>query len=282
MPTAMAVTRLQALDKAAAALGRVEAEILAAHVFQCTRTALYAAPGETVDPRAAAQLDQLVAERLSGRPLQYITGIQAFRKLHLRVGPGVLVPRPETELVVEQGLILLDEVRNPRVIDVGTGSGAIALSIATERPDSGVWATDISEEALAWARLNSEGIQNVELVRGDLFSGLPSELLGTIDLVVSNPPYLTDAEMSDAPVDVRDHEPALALSGGAGGLEVPARIVREAEAWLSDAGWLVIETSPTQAGQLRELFFQRFEDVHIADDLTGRARIAWGRKSSPG
>jgi release factor glutamine methyltransferase len=145
-----------------------------------------------------------------------------------------------------------------------------------------VWATDISEEALAWARLNSEGIKNVELVRGDLFSGLGSELLGTVDLVVSNPPYLSDVEMSDAPVDVKDHEPALALSGGAEGLEVPARIVREAEAWLSNAGWLVMETSPTQAGQLRELLFQRFEDVHIADDLAGRARIAWGRKPSSG
>lgn len=282
MPIGAAITRLQALDKAAAALGRVEAEILAAHVFGCTRTALYAAPGETVDPRASAQLDQLVAERLSGRPLQYITGFQEFRRLHLRVGPGVLVPRPETELVVEECLTLLQGVRSPRVIDVGTGSGAIALSIATERPDSRVWATDISEEALAWARLNSEGIKNVELVRGDLFSGLPSDLLGTVDLVVSNPPYLSDVEMSDAPVDVRNHEPALALSGGAGGLEVPARIVRDAEAWLSDAGWLVLETSPTQAGQLRELFLRRFEEVHIVDDLAGRARIAWGRKPSPG
>lgn len=273
-------TRLEALDRAVEVLGRVEAEILACFVFDCTRTDLYMEPDAPAYGQYVEQLNRLLEERRSGRPLQYLTGVQPFRLLDLAVGEGVLVPRPETELVVDQCLSLLATVPKPKVIDVGTGSGAIALSIATERPDSRVWATEVSKKALRWARMNLEGVDapNCELFLGDLFAPLPRDLRGTVGLVVSNPPYLSDAELAAAPRDVRDHEPSVALACGQQGMEIPAKIAEQALTWLGPGGWLVMETSPTQAGALAGLMRGIYEEVQILDDLSGRPRIAKGRK----
>lgn len=281
MPVATTLSRADALRRASDSLAsRVEAELLLGHLLGCTRAELYLAGGNSVDGSDLAIFDDMIQRRRSGEPIQYITGVQAFRKLQLQVGPGVLVPRPETELVVEQCLTLLAEVRNPRVIDLGTGSGAIALSAATERPDSRVWATDISEEALSWARTNllAADARNVQLYPGDLFSPLTKELMGTIDLVVSNPPYLSERELGEAPEDVRDHEPAIALTCGREGFEVSARIIDEAGAWLAPGGWLVLETSPPHVKAVGEKFSRDFDTVEIVNDLTGMARIARGRK----
>lgn len=273
-------TRLEALDRAVEVLGRVEAEILTCLVFDCSRTDLYMDPDAPAYGQYVEQLNRLVQERRSGRPLQYITGVQPFRLLDLAVGEGVLVPRPETELVVEECLSLLQTVPKPKVVDVGTGSGAIALSIATERPDSRVWATEISRKALRWATMNLQGTEapNCELLIGDLFAPLPKELRRTVDLVVSNPPYLLDAELAAAPRDVRDHEPSVALACGQQGLEIPAKIAEQALTWLRPGGWLVMETSPTGAGALAELMGGLYEDAELIEDLSGRLRIAKGRK----
>jgi release factor glutamine methyltransferase len=281
MPVATTTSRADALGRASDSLAsRVEAELLLGHLLGCTRAELYLDSGNWIDGSDLAILEDMLQRRRSGEPIQYITGVQAFRKLELRVGPGVVVPRPETELVAEQCLTLLAEVRNPRVIDLGTGSGAIALAAATERPDSRVWATDISEDALGWARTNllAAGARNLELYPGDLFSPLPKELMGTIDLVVSNPPYLSESELGEAPEDVRDHEPAIALTCGREGLEVSARIIDGAEAWLSPGGWLVLETSPALAEDVEHLFSRAYEGTDIVNDLAGMARIARGRK----
>ncbi|MEX2551798.1 MAG: peptide chain release factor N(5)-glutamine methyltransferase [Actinomycetota bacterium] len=281
MPVAMTLSRAGALGRGQDSLAsRVEAELLLCHLLGCTRAELYLDSGNSVDGSDLAIFDDMLQRRRSGEPIQYITGVQAFRKLELRVGPGVMVPRPETELLVEQCLILLAEVRNPRVIDLGTGSGAIALSAATERPGSRVWATDISEDALSWARTNllAAGARNLELHSGDLFSPLPKELMGTIDLVVSNPPYLSEKELGEAPEDVRDHEPAVALSCGREGFEVSARIIDEAGAWMASGGWLVLEISPAQERAVTEMFSRDFEEVDIVNDLAGSARIARGRR----
>lgn len=273
-------TRLEALDRAVEVLGRVEAEILACFVFDCTRTDLYMDPDAPAYGQYIEQLNRLVEERRIGRPLQYITGVQPFRLLDLSVGEGVLVPRPETELVVDECLSVLATVPKPKVIDVGTGSGAIALCIATERPDSRVWATEISKAALRWARLNLEEVDapNCELFLGNLFAPLPKELRWTMNLVVSNPPYLSDAELAAAPRDVRDREPAVALACGQEGMELPAKIAEQALTWLGPGGWLVMETSPTNAGALAALMRDLYEDVEIVDDLNGRQRIVKGRK----
>jgi release factor glutamine methyltransferase len=258
----------------------VDAELLLRHVLGCPRALLFSEPQRRVDPQDGERFTALVERRAGGEPLQYLTAVQAFRRLELAVGPGVLVPRPETEVVVEHALARLDGVEAPVVVDVGTGSAAIALSVATERPDAAVWATDISERAAGWARRNVEaaGAANVTVAEGDLFQPLPDDLRTSVDLVVSNPPYLSEAELAQAEADVRDHEPPLATVAGPTGLEVARRVVAEAMSWLRPGGWLVLETHAGQAGRLQVLLLARYEEVAIHPDLAGLPRVAEGRR----
>ena len=244
---------------------------------------LLAEPECRLGGEEAGRFRALVERRAGGEPLHYLTAVQGFRQLELAVGPGVLVPRPETEMVVERALAHLAGVEAPLVVDVGTGSGAIALSIATERPGTTVWATEVSEEAASWARRNVEtaGAGNVTIVEGDLFAPLPEDLRGAADLVVANPPYLSEAELAEAPVDVRNHEPVLATTAGPTGLEVAGRVVAEAPLWLRPGGWLVLETHPGQAERLRALMLLCYRDVAILPDLAGHPRIAEGRRPEP-
>lgn len=258
----------------------VEAEIVLEHVLGVRRAALRAHPDRRLSLPEAERVAGIVERRAGQEPLQYITGRQAFRGIVLRVGPGVLVPRPETEIVVEHALRLLEGAASPAVVDVGTGSGAIALAVAAERPGARVWGTEISPRALAWARLNREemGAANVILVQGDMFSPLPDGLRGRVDLVVANPPYLPESMVATMPSDVRDHEPRLATVSGTTGLEVPARVALEAAGWLRPGGWLVMETWPGQAARLRALLAGRYEAVEVLPDLGGAARIAVARR----
>lgn len=279
MPSAAA-----AVERLTLALGapsaRAEAELLLRHVLDCTRAELYCGPERTLSAAQQAELDALAARRRAGEPLQYLTGIQAFGPLELSVGPGVLVPRPETELVAQRAVELLAGRADPRVVDVGTGSGAIALFVAAARPDARVWATERSPAALRWARsnLHSCKLPNVRMLQADLFEGLPDDLRGACDLVVSNPPYLSGAQYAAAPVDVREHEPAEALVCGQDGLEVSRRLVDEAPEWLGPDGTLLLETGPGQAERLRDAMELRLRRVTISADLTGRPRIAEGSK----
>lgn len=269
------------LERSGISGARNEAEVLLSHLLGLRRTDLYSGTEKAVSVSQAAQLDKMVASRCTGRPLQYITGVQRFRRLSLKVGPGVLVPRPETEMLVERCLELLEGVQDPAVLDLGTGSGAIALSLATERPDCRAWATEISEDALWWAEANlkNSGLSNVELGYGDLFSPLPSSEKGNFDLIVSNPPYLSQEELSRAPVEVRDHEPEMALLSGDKGLATCIRIIREAFIWLKPGGHLVIETAGTsQYEDLRIFLARRYEGVQITNDLTGKPRFVEGRR----
>ncbi len=257
-----------------------EAEILLCHVLKCSRSALYGTGARKLDGETRAELGRLVEGRRELRPLQYLTGVQAFRDLTLAVGPGVLVPRPETEMVVQRALELLEEVPDPWVVDVGTGSGAIALSVGIGCPDSRVWATEICEPALRWARLNSSRYRaaRVELVLGDLFTPLPETMLERFDLVISNPPYLSESEFLALPADVRDHEPKTSLVSGQNGTEVSARLVQESIQWLKGGGWLVLETSPDRWAHLQPVMMSYLQNVSIEPDLAGRLRIAQGRK----
>lgn len=276
------------LDRATADLeasgisgARNEAEILVGHFLKLRRSDLYAGLDRPVTISQATELDKMVASRCSGRPLQYITGVQAFRKLALKVGRGVLVPRPETEMLVERCLELLEGVEAPKVVDIGTGSGAIALSLATERPDCHVWATEISEDALTWAERNLEqtGLTNVELLFGDLFEPLPEPEKGQFNLIVSNPPYLSQDEFSRAPVEVRDHEPEMALLSGDKGMATCIHIIREAHEWLTPGGRLVLETAGTEQWKDLKIFLaRRYDEVTITNDLAGRPRFVEGRK----
>jgi len=258
----------------------VEAEVLVGHVLGWNRAALYAHRGGALSPGDVARLEDLVTRRVAGEPLQYLTGHQAFRGLDLLVGPGVLVPRPETEMVVEQALRRIAGVDRPVVVDVGTGSGAIGLAVAVERPDAAVWGTDVSAGALAWARRNLGlvGAANVTILEGDLLSPLPARLRRGIDLVAANPPYLAASQLAGLAADVRDHEPEIATVSGTSGIEVPARVVHEAAGWLRPGGWLVMETWPGQAEDLLAVVVAAgFDEAAVHPDLAGSLRIAEGR-----
>ena len=220
----------------------------------------------------------LAHRRAAGEPLQYLTGVAGFRHLELAVGPGVLVPRPETEQVAQRALDLLPE--GGSLVDIGTGSGAIALAVAYERRDARVWATEISAEALEWARANRDRLRlPVELLQGDLFAPLPSELHRRMDVIVANPPYVGEDERGSLPTDVVAHEPELALFAD-DGLSVIRRLVEQAPDWLAPGGWLVLEISERHPHEVEALLLGAgFRDVFIEQDLAGKARIASGALS---
>lgn len=226
---------------------------------------------------AGRDVDELVRRRLAGEPLQYVLGTAAFRRLELRVGPGVFIPRPETELVAERAMARLPS--SGTLVDLCTGSGAIALSVADERPDARVLATELSPTALQWATSNRDATGlRVDVYQGDLLVPLPSDLAGRVDVVVSNPPYVDPGERSALPRDVVGHEPEGALFAPGEGTSVIARIASEARAWLRRDGWLVLEIGETQGGAVRALLERdNYADVSIEPDLAGRERIAEAR-----
>lgn len=270
----------RSLEWAARVLGEVsdgptiEAEVLVCHVGGISRTEAAIGRGElTVEQ--AARLEALVARRLRREPLQYITGTAGFYGLELEVGPGCLVPRPETETLVERTLQLVEG--GARILDLGTGSGAIACALAAHRPDARIVATEISTEAARYAQKNFElcGAE-VELLIGDLFGPLDTSDRGTFDVVVSNPPYLGEDELRAAPPEVASWEPEVALLAGPDGSEVASRIIIEATEWLRPGGSLLLETHPGQVATLQAAMGD-YLDVSIHEDLAGRKRVIEGR-----
>lgn len=234
-----------------------------------------------VNSFTSTRLANLVARRRAGEPLQYVLGHWPFRRLDLLVDRRVLIPRPETEWVVEQALRRLPD-GEVTVVDLGTGSGAIALSVASERwPSARVVATDASTDALAVARANLAGLgraaTRVELHHGDWWDAVPAELRGEVDLVVSNPPYVAPAD--ELPQEVADWEPIDALIPGPTGLEALDAIVGGASSWLRRGGWLVCEIGDTQGDAVRRLATAAaFVDVDVLPDLTGRDRVLVARR----
>ena len=230
-----------------------------------------------MDAAAAARLDELVARRAAGEPLQYVTGVAGFRHLEVAVGPGVFIPRPETELVAELAMERLP--RGGTIVDVGTGSGAIALSIADERPDARIWGTEASADALRWAEKNRAALGlDVTFVHGDLLDALPPELAGRVDVVVANPPYVPERDRASLPRDVVEHEPALALFGSNDGLSVIRRLAASARRWLRAGGGLVVELGAGQTADVTTLLAAAgYRDIAGHRDLTGRERTVEAR-----
>ena len=253
---------------------QIDAELLLAHVLRTTRSGLYADSRRALQAGERRALTALVTRRERREPLAYVLGEWGFRRLTLTVDRRVLIPRPETEIVVERCLALIEAIPGPRVLDVGTGSGAIALAIAQEHPGARVTALDVSEDALSVARENvgRTGIE-IELLHCDLFEGLPP---GPWELVVSNPPYVEPEDIEQLEPEVRGWEPREALvSDGA-----THAVARGALDVLSIGGTLVLETADGKADrvatELREL---GYEDVHVTRDLAGRERVVEGRRA---
>lgn len=243
---------------------------------------------EPATTRRVAHFDQVLERRLGGEPLQYALGSWGFRSLDLFVDARVLIPRPETETVVEHALQELDRVRAGdaeavlTAVDLGTGSGAIALSIAAERPRVDVWATDVSTDALEVARANLAGLgrrgARVRLVEGSWFDALPADLRGHVDVIVSNPPYV--AATDELPDEVRFWEPDVALVSGPTGLECLEHVVTHAAAWLRPTGALVVELAPGQAAAIATRCLDcGFVESEVAHDLTGGERLVVARIS---
>lgn len=250
------------------------AERLLMSVLGTDRAGLYAR-ADGLDAREARLFGRALCQRCSGTPLQHLTGEQSFRRITVEVRPGVFVPRPETEVLVERALGALEGVEAPVVVDVGTGSGAIALAVKDERPDARVFATDRSSEAVELARANAERLGlHVTVLEGDLLEPVPPDLRGWVDLVVSNPPYVTAEEYEDLPPEVKaDPRPALV-----GGREVFERIGAEAVRWLRDGGWLAVEIGAAQGERARSVLSGAFVDVRVERDLAGRDRVVLARR----
>ncbi len=256
---------------------RAEAQLLLAAALRKPRAWLIAHAEERVlDCDATDRYEAYVTRRALGEPVAYVLGVREFWSLPLEVGPAVLVPRPETELVVERALLKVPEVR-VRVLDLGTGSGAIALAIASERPDCAVLGVDREAAALEVARRNALRLRlhNVEFAQGDWYAACPPG--ERYALVASNPPYVAEADPRLA-ADVRRHEPHAALYSGPTGLEAFAAIVAGAPARLTPGGWLVLEHGEGQAEAVRALLRTHgFAEVASWRDLAGIERVTEGR-----
>jgi release factor glutamine methyltransferase len=262
---------------------RVDAELLLAHVLDVARGRLLTIDDVTEDD--ASRFEQLVDQRADRVPLQHLTGRAAFRHLELAVGPGVFVPRPETEVLTGWALERLTGLDGPIVVDLGSGSGAIALSVAHEHPGARVTAVERDPGAIAWTRHNAAaraaaGDTPVGVVAGDMTDpGLLSELDGRVAVVVSNPPYVPDDAV--VPREVADHDPPLALWGGPDGLDVVRGMLTVAARLLHPGGWLGIEHADQQGTALPAVVraHGRFTDVADHADLAGRPRFTTARRA---
>ena len=252
---------------------RLDAEILLAQVLDCSRSTLILNEAAPLSTAQVAAFRALLGRRLAGEPVAYLTGVKEFWSLPLQVTPAVLVPRPETEILVEQALRLLQVGRECRVLDLGTGSGAIALAIAAERPQAQVTGTDSSDAALIVAATNARllGLNRIRWLAGAWFDAVPGE---RFDLIVSNPPYVA---ADDPHLPTLAAEPRGALTPGPTGLESYQAIIPAARAHLTDRGWIGFEHGASQAPQVQNLLeYNGFFNVTSHPDYSGALRVTLG------
>jgi release factor glutamine methyltransferase len=269
----------------------MNAELLLMFILGCDRAYLYAHPDRELTTDESNRYDAVLAERVRGVPAQYITGHQEFWGMDLIVSPTVLIPRPETEHVIETMLDLVGQAplrqaqgklrpAHPmRIADVGTGSGCIALALAKELPEAEIHATDISTASLEVARANAARHQlehGIHFHGADLLAGFENS---SFDFIVSNPPYVGESEEDTVQLEVRKFEPRSAVFAGHTGIEVISRLVPQAHAALKPGGWLVMEISGTIAESVKRLLVE-WQELRIVNDLQGIARVAAARKPS--
>jgi release factor glutamine methyltransferase len=255
---------------------RLNAEILLMFTLGCDRAYLYAHPERELSADEKARYEEALQHRAQGVPSQYITGHQEFWGMDLIVSPAVLIPRPETEHLIETVLPLARAMRHPKIVDVGTGSGCIALALAKELPSAEIHATEVSPAALEVAEANAARLQMSQRIQfhdTNLLSGLE----GPFDFIVSNPPYVGESEEDYVQLEVRKFEPRSAVFAGPTGLEVICRLIPQAQQKLKPDGWLIVEISGTIVEGVRHLL-EPWSKVAITNDLQGIPRIAAAQK----
>ncbi|MHA2620496.1 MAG: peptide chain release factor N(5)-glutamine methyltransferase [bacterium JZ-2024 1] len=280
MKVADALRRTQEKLVGYADLPSYEAEFLVSVALQTDRARLLARLREPLDEKARTALEHLIEARKGGTPLSLLRGWKRFRELTLFVAPGVFIPRYETETLVD---VALEHCRTGYALDLGTGAGALAMALAKEGAYHAVYATDISEGALALARRNAlyNNVTGILFFRGDLFQALP-ESTPQFDVIVSNPPYIPRGDLAGLPRSVRDFEPVEALDGGPDGLSIVARIITEAPAFLRAGGALILEIAPFQVASVSRLLeASQFLDVRAFHDGSGLLRCVRGVWHAP-
>ncbi len=256
---------------------RADSTLLLRYVLNVPHAELYAYRERHLTLLQLKTFQEMVDERLRGKPIQYITGEQEFFGLPFRVTPDVLVPRPETEHLVEAAIARLQQHSTPRIADVGTGSGCVAIALAHALPCAEIIALDCSEAALTVAKENAarNKVSNrIRFVQSDLLAAVAAE---NFDAIVSNPPYIANSERSSLATEVREYEPALALFAGPTGLEIYQRLIPEAQSLLMPKGWLLMEIGYSQRDAIAQLL-QGWDTVEFIPDLQGIPRVAVARK----
>ena len=259
---------------------RLDTEVLLAHALGCKRIDLYTRHTEEAPEQARQKFRELVRQRVEGCPVAYLVGRKEFFSLEFEVNRAVLIPRPDTECVVDECLRLAKGVAEPRILDIGTGSGCLAVAVARHHKTAKVTAVDISPEALAVASSNAGRNrigERIRFLQGDLYGPLPSG--ERFDFILSNPPYIPRDDLDKLPAGVRDYEPRLALDGGPDGFAVFDRLVAEAPAWLNPGGYLLIEIGSPQEAPARERIGRNsgYELAKTVLDGSGHPRVLIAR-----
>lgn len=273
---------LKSVESSYPSLSRGDAEAIVSKVLRIPKLDIILHKDKDLTKSEIAEIDLMLFRRAENEPLQYIFGTTQFRNLTINIGEGVLIPRPETELLVDIGLFLLEDEFEPEICDLGTGSGAIALAIGEERPDSVVKGIDISKKALKYAENNklNNKVGNVDFLYGNLFS--PFEKLDPprkFDLITANLPYVSEELFEKLPAEIKNYEPENALLGGKDGLDLIRKTAKSAKKHLLPEGHIILEFSPEQEQEMIEILkLNGYTDIRIKEDLNQLARFAIGKK----
>ena len=271
----------KALEAADIPTARLDAEVLLSFCLDCERLEFYKNPARRINKQKLAVFQNLVTRRLKWEPVAYITGRKEFWSFVLEVNRDVLIPRPDTEVLVEEALHIIKTIHSAeiKILDIGTGSGAIALALAKELPGAKITATDISANALTLAQKNARNLGLDSLIdfrQGNLLEPVDD----FFDIIVSNPPYISEAEYQNLPHGVKDYEPPEALLAGVQGTEFYEKIINQAGDYFKSAGWLLLEIGSTQAADIKKIAETagKYKDISIRNDYAGRPRVIKARR----